>query len=135
MARNVTCGIDAFAKGIDELIGDLPAGCTDALERSTRTATRVTAQLLQGEYTQGIGLHPWSDEYRSGFSADVKRDVFEVEGEVGNRNKPGLVHLLEKGHATLTERRTRAYPHMAPAFDDMVEIFEEEVERELRWVL
>ena len=64
----------------------------------------------------------------SGFASHVERGV-ETVGEVGNKNKPGLVHLLEKGHLTLTGRKTTAYPHMAPAFDAMSEEFVEEYKK------
>jgi len=119
MGRNVTCDLDRFAAGFDELIGDLPEACGDALEDSVRKSVRQAAKSLRGELTDGIGKNDWSDEYRQGFTSHVDRSGPTVVGEVGNKNKPGLVHLLEKGHATLTGRRTQAYPHMEPAFEEM----------------
>jgi len=38
-----------------------------------------------------------------------------VTGEVGNSKYPGLVHLLEKGHAKTGGGRVRPYVHLAPA--------------------
>lgn len=123
MSKHVTVGMDAFSRGVEELLGDIPNACGDALETATTQSARSTAKKLRGEYTAGIGRNPWSAEYRNGFSSHVERNGLNVTGEVGNRAKPGLVHLLEKGHATLTERRTQAYPHMAPAFEDMEDDF------------
>ena len=56
---------------------------------------------------------------------------------VHNRSKPGLTHLLEKGHAIAyrlkgkpkveTGERTRAFPHIEPASVNAAEQFEKEV--------
>lgn len=128
MGRNLTRDIDAFAAGLEELIGDIPAACAekggDAIAKSVR---KTASELRSGTYGSS-GKHKWSPEYMGGFTSHVERGM-ETVGEVGNKNKPGLVHLLEKGHLTLTGRRTTAYPHMAPAFDAMAEDFIEEYKK------
>ena len=106
--RNITCGPEAFAAGIDALIGDIPKACQDAVGKATEQSTRAGVKKVKTRAGAG-GVHKWSEEYVSGFGSHVKRGVVTV-GEIGNRNKPGLVHLLEKGHVTLTGRRTRAFP-------------------------
>ena len=127
MARNVTCDLDSFAKGIEQLVGDIPEACRDALDKATTQATRKGAKTVQQHASKG-GRHAWSGEYVGGFSSHVTHGATTV-GEIGNKNKPGLVHLLEKGHATLTGRRTGAFPHMAPAFNEIQEDFVERAEK------
>ena len=39
----------------------------------------------------------------------------------------GLVHLLEKGHAKVGGGRTRAFPHMAPGYDEGAPAFEKKL--------
>lgn len=112
--RNVTCDLDGFAMALAELVGDIPDSCRDAANKAVTQSVRAGAKTVQGEASRG-GIHEWSGEYVSGFSSHVTPGAYVV-GEIGNKNKPGLVHLLEKGHVTLTGRRTRAFPHMAPAF-------------------
>ena len=129
--HEITCDIDRFASGIAELIGDVPELCGGALEKSVRKAVRETASKLRGEFTGGIGVHPWSEEYRGGFSSHVDRGGLATVGQVGNKNKPGLVHLLEKGHVTPAGRRTRSFPHMDPAFTDMESGFVEDAKAEI----
>jgi hypothetical protein len=130
---DVPCDIDRFAATIGQLLGDVAESCGDEMEKCVRRAVRKGARELRGERTEGIGRdpanHPWSDEYRKGFSSRTERDGLNTTGEVGNKVKPGLVHLLEKGHLTLTDRRTRAYPHMEPTFRDMEEDFVEDAEK------
>lgn len=128
MGSNMTVDVDAFATGIERLVGKIPKNCQQEGGDAVAKVTRKTArELSAGTYGSG-GLHEWSERYMSGFKAHVTRGEKTV-GEVGNKNKPGLVHLLEKGHLTLTGRKTRAYPHMAPAFDAMSEEFITEYEK------
>ena len=128
MGSNLTVDMDAFATGIERLVGKIPRDCQREGGNAVAKVTRKTAQELSaGKYGSG-GLHAWSDRYMSGFKSHVTRGEQTI-GEVGNKNKPGLVHLLEKGHLTLTGRKTRAYPHMAPAFDEMSKEFIIEYEK------
>ena len=121
MSREVTVGPEAFAKGLEQLIGDIPAACQDKVGRAVAQSTRKGVKNVQ-EYASKGGKHAWSGEYVGGFAAHVERGPVTT-GEIGNKAKPGLVHLLEKGHATLTGRRTSAFPHMAPAFEEIQEDF------------
>jgi len=129
-----SCDIDRFAATLNELIGEIHMGCIDAGGKAVGKATRKAAkELRSGVYGNG-GVHEWSPEYMGGFASHVEPGVVAT-GEVGNKAKPGLVHLLEKGHATLTGRRTRAYPHMAPAFESMQADFIDEYEKAVGKVL
>lgn len=128
MGRELTRNIDAFAAGLEELIGDIPAACAEKGGEAVEKSVRKTAKELRSGTYGSSGKHEWSKEYMSGFSSHVEHGM-ETVGEVGNKNKPGLVHLLEKGHLTLTGRRTTAYPHMAPAFDAMANEFVEEYKK------
>lgn len=128
MGRSLFRDIDAFASGLDELIGDIPDNCNDGLARAvTQSVRKAASELRSGAYGSG-GRHAWSEDYMGGFQSHVERGG-EIVGEVGNKNKPGLVHLLEKGHATLTGRRTAAYPHMEPAFESMQQDFIERADK------
>lgn len=129
MARNIEIDIDMFARGIDELIGDIPKASLDNVGRAVRQSARKTAKGLRDGEFGSAGRHPWSEEYMKGFKSHSQKGAMNVEAEVGNSAKPGLVHLLEKGHLTLTGRRTNAYPHMAPAFDAMQEDFMDRASR------
>lgn len=128
MGRSAFCELDGFARALEELVGDIPSACAEKGGEAVAKSVRKTAQELRSGTYGSAGRHKWSDEYMGGFSSHVEKG-YKTVGEVGNKEKPGLVHLLEKGHATLTGRRTRAYPHMAPAFDSMAEEFIKEYEK------
>lgn len=123
----MTCDADAFAASLESLIGDIPDAVAEAAGKAVGQSVRKGAKQLRGKYTDGIGRHPWSAEYRGGFSSHVDKGGRVTTGEIGNKAKPGLVHLLEKGHATLTGRRTGKFGHMDPAFQEIQEDFVERV--------
>lgn len=129
MAKNVTVDMDMFAAGIEELIGNIPTACSEKLGKAVRQSVRKTAKELRSGTYGSSGKHAWSGEYMQGFASHSDIGGMTPEGQVGNKNKPGLVHLLEKGHATLTGRRTQAYPHMKPAFQALEEDFAERAEQ------
>ncbi len=129
MQHSITCDIDAFASGIEALIGDIPEACQEKVGKATEQATRAGVKTVKSHAAKG-GIHEWSEEYVEGFSSRVTHGATTV-GEIGNKSKPGLVHLLEKGHATPTGRRTRAFPHMAPAFSEIEQDFIARAERAL----
>ena len=125
MSRNVTVDWLNFDAGIREVVGDIPDACAQQCGKAVEKSTRKARNLVKENASKG-GKHAWSGEYVGGFGTHINRGIYTT-GEVGNRAKPGLVHLLEKGHATLTGRRTAAYPHMAPAFEEVQEEFYKEV--------
>lgn len=132
MGRRAACSPDRFAASLAELLGDVPQAMADGAEKAVGRSCRKGAKLLRGELTEGIGRHEWSEEYRGGFSSHVERRGLETAGEVGNEAKPGLVHLLENGHATPTGRRTARFEHMAPAFEEMEEDLVERIGDDVR---
>lgn len=125
--RNLTVPVDAFARGIEELIGDIPYACQEKIGKATERAIREGVNTVKDHASAG-GVHEWSADYIEGFQSHVTKGIV-TEGEIGNKNKPGLVHLLEKGHVTINGRRTRAFPHMAPAFTEIQQDFIDKVEK------
>lgn len=121
------CGIDNFAISLEGLVADVFDACDENVGKAVSSSARKGARLLREKYTKGIGRHPWSDEYRGGFKSHVDRSGKVVTGEIGNKNKPGLVHLLEKGHVTPSGHRTGTFRHMDPAFEEVQEDFIEKV--------
>ena len=131
MPKNATVDFIDLSVGIEKVLGDIPKACAEGVGKVVQKSVRKTAKKLRaGDYGKS-GLHEWSEEYMKGFRSRADIGGMTPEGQVGNSAKPGLVHLLEKGHVTLTGRRTRSYPHMAPAFEEMEQEFVDEASKAL----
>lgn len=52
--------------------------------------------------------------YKSGWRKKVETNRLGASAVIYNEKYPGLVHLLEKGHALRNGGRTAAKPHVAP---------------------
>lgn len=105
---------------LESILGDVALATDENVGKAVEQSTRRGVKVVK-EKAKATGVHEWSDRYVGGFSSHIDRVSFMTTGEIGNRKEPGLVHLLEKGHATLTGRRTRAFPHLEPAFDEIEE--------------
>ena len=128
MAASRTCAVDDFAAEMASIMNEVKKDCAEASNRAVAQSVRKGAKTVK-EKAKATGKHPWSPEYVGGFSSHVDRRGDLYSGEIGNKAKPGLVHLLEKGHATLTGRRTQAYPHMAPAFEEIKDDYIERMDK------
>ncbi len=136
MSKSVTCSADGFAAALMGMLDDSRAGVEDevsqAVRKSTALARRKVCANAKSAVGDASGNPSWrqgrsleaGDRYPSGFSYRVQRKAHSTTGTVGNRTVPGLVHLLEKGHAMLDGGRVQAYEHVAPAAQEAFEDFE-----------
>jgi len=127
--RELTVDEDRFAYGFEQLLSDIGPGFAEALPKAARKGCQTARKVAKGSAPKKTG------RYASSLTYTVRGRGMEVMGEVGSKKLPGLVHLLEKGHAKVGGGFVAGRPHMAPGFDEGVPIFEktllEEVERVL----
>lgn len=120
--HDITVAEDRFGYGFGKLLEDIGPGIERAVEDGVKEGCKVGKRETKAA-AEGFG---W-EEYPSGFSYKVIKGGIDSRGEVGNKTKPGLVHLLEKGHAKVGGGRTRAFPHVAPGYDAAAPAFEKKV--------
>lgn len=99
----------------------------DTVDKSARKTARDAVQKLKNTSPK----RPGGGEYASGWATRKTKDGTTVY----NRRKPGLTHLLEKGHVIRnkygTYGRTGGNPHIEPVSEQSSREFEENIRREL----
>ena len=128
MDRGVVTSADGFAAALSGILEHTMRNVSSEMESAIRESCKVGRRAARGDGTppwrQGRALEP-GQRYPKGFSYKVVRDSqTSVEGHIGNSDKPGLVHLLEKGHALSGGGRVQGYPHLAKSADKTFEDFE-----------
>ena len=110
MGRHLWVEEDQFASALSDILGDIADGADEAVFQL------VHDSVLEGrdEWRKNADSYGW--KYGKHVTYRALRQKHGVEGHIYSR-KPGLPHLLEKGHAKIGGGRTRAYPHVKPAAD------------------
>lgn len=116
MPKQISCDSEHFAIGMEELLADIQPNVAEGLSVAIPKIARKGAKELRkvaGERWTG----KTGSKYSKGFTSKKIQSGQVTTAEIGNKNMPGLVHLLEKGHETLTSRRVDGIPHVAPVYN------------------
>lgn len=110
--------LDQYARLMPELIAEAQkAAGKQAVKSLKNTSPRKTGEYAKGWKTK-------TETSRTGATTTIY-----------NGEKPGLVHLLEYGHAMVAGGRTvgqvKAYPHVTDAEKEADKIFEDELQRRI----
>lgn len=130
MASTYKCTAEDFGRIMSTLISDYENDVNSAQKRTVQKVTRWGAKELRN----GASVPVKTGEYKAGFTSTVDIKRTGAFGTVYNKAKPGLVHLLEKGHAKVGGGRVKAYPHVAPVAEQMFAKLENELESEVSHV-
>ncbi len=87
-----------------------------------------TAEKVKEEIQSSAAWKDISGKYRKGWTIKKENRKGETVRIIYNKNKPGLVHLLEFGHAKVGGGRVAARPHLQPAYDKYAPQMEKNIE-------
>ena len=110
MGRHLWFEEDQFASALSDILGDIADGADEAVFQLVHDSVSEG----RDEWRKNAESYGW--KYGKHVTYRALRQKHGVEGHIYSR-KPGLPHLLEKGHAKIGGGRTRAYPHVKPAAD------------------
>lgn len=117
---NVTIGVTGLTGEVERLVEANIRDNEEAFNKNARAAGRHAVQELKVTSPKRTGVYAksWKASSKGGSTGLVTVTVH-------NAGKPGLTHLLEKGHAKWlfghpTGGRVRAFPHIAPAYESAV---------------
>lgn len=117
MAGSARVSIEGFSETLAQMASEVADEDRELLKRRVREAARATKSAVQEGSPRRTGV------YADGWRMRVEEDSDEhVTGTVWQGKKPGLTHLLEKGHEQFfmghdTGHRSRAFPHIEPAYE------------------
>ena len=110
MGKHLWVEEDQFAAALSEILGDIADGADEATFKLVHDAVREG----RDEWRRNAKSYGW--KYGEHVTYRSLRQKHGVEGHIYSK-KPGLPHLLEKGHAKIGGGSTRAFPHVKPAAD------------------
>ena len=102
-----------------EMTDEVVQTAVDTVSKETKKIVQAGSPIKTGGYQKG-----WSGKKTSAKAGQVSITVY-------NRKKPGLTHLLEKGHAKRGGGRVAGQPHIAPAEEYAVSELENKIKRGL----
>lgn len=109
-----------IAKGLAEYTKDIIEGIDGASERIVKNAVKE----LKAESPKKTG------EYAKGWAKKTEKKLGETNSHIiYNKNKPGLTHLLEYGHAKRDGGRVQGKSHIRPVEEQVINEFTAEVEK------
>ena len=107
--------LEQLASSIDKILKDYADGVIVGMDEVTKKIAQKGAKAVGGE----AKARGWGHDYDTGWTSQLETTRFGVTATIYNKNKAGLAHLLEKGHAKRNGGRTRAFPHIAPVETDL----------------
>lgn len=129
MGKHLWVEEDEFAAALSEILGDIADASDEALFQCVHDA------LLEGRDRWAENAPVRLGQYCKSITYRTLRKKSGIEGHIYSR-KPGLPHLLEKGHAKIGGGRTAPQKHVKPAaefaFDFVRRHLPEYIARELR---
>lgn len=115
---SLTIGADEFAAAIEEMASEAVEADRAELSARVKEAGRTSLSVVRDLSPRRTG------EYARGWRLEYEADGYGgVSATVHNAAKPGLAHLLEKGHEKFdfhghdTGERVRTFPHIEPAYE------------------
>lgn len=120
MPSDITVDMDQFGSTLNQLLGRVDAAVEDAFPPAVRKGATVARDEWRENAPKRTG------GYANSISFRVKGEGYDTQAEVGSATKPGLAHLLEKGHARVGGGRVPARPHIKDAAEDAFDVVAEE---------
>lgn len=113
-AERLSADIDEILKeyqmgvydGVDEALKKLASKGRNAVKRNARSVISKKRR----KYSNG-----WA------YKVEKSSNLLAASAVIYQKSVPGLVHLLEHGHATVNGGRTRALVHVKPVEDELAD--------------
>lgn len=122
--NNISVDVDRFGLAVDEMLGNYYKSLGDEIKPVVKECCKKAKRECKELAASKFGA-PYHEHYKDGFAYRVKNVDGVYVGEVGNRLKGGLTHLLEKGHARVGGGYVAGREHVSIAADKAFSEFEQ----------
>ena len=107
-------GIDSLGKEIAKMMEEYASEVAADIKAEARAVAKETVKELKKTSPDGSGSR--KGHYKDGWASKVETEnAVSIGIRIYNKKKPGLTHLLEKGHAKRGGGRVEGIPHIGPA--------------------
>lgn len=111
---------------LEEVVSEYSSEVAEIMKKEAKATAAKTVKTLKATSPKKSGV----------YAQEWKRKVTQegmgsITVTVYNDKKPGLIHLLENGHAKRNGGRTKPIEHVDPAADEAAEIFLKNLEAKL----
>lgn len=122
--------IDALSAEIAKKMEEYAAEVAGDVKAEAKAVAKEAVKELKTTSPEGPGSK--KGHYKDGWASKVESEnAVSIGIRVYNRKKPGLTHLLEKGHAKRGGGRVESVPHIGPAEQKAVEDYEKRLKERL----
>lgn len=124
--------LEKFSADIEKILEEYGDDIQNNLEEVTKEVGKKAAQAVKNSAKQAVN----GKQYASGWTSQYETSRLGATATVYNKKLPGLAHLLEHGHVIRngtgrTFGTTKAYEHIAPVEEEIVEEYEKEIQKAL----
>lgn len=125
MSRTVS--VDEMAAAINEGLEEYARLSTENVKKAVKKSAKAVKEQINGSAPVRTGRYAksWAVKTTAESSHSLEQTVYSPSRYM-------LSHLLEKGHAKRGGGRVRAIPHIAPAEEMGIEMFEGLIEQALK---
>lgn len=122
--------IDALGAEIAKLMEEYASEVAADTKAEAKAVAKEAVKELKQISPEGPGSR--KGHYKDGWASKVEREnAVSIDIKVYNKKKPGLTHLLEKGHAKRGGGRVEGIPHIGPVEQKTVEDYEKRLKERL----
>lgn len=123
-------GIDSLGKEIAKMMEEYASEVAADIKAEARVVAKETVKELKKTSPDGPGSR--KGHYKDGWASKVETEnAVSIGIQIYNKKKPGLTHLLEKGHAKRGGGRVEGIPHIGPVEKQAVKDYEKRLKGRL----
>lgn len=122
--------IDALGTEIVRMMEEYASEVAADTKAEAKAVAKEAVKELKQTSPEGPGSR--KGHYKDGWASKVESEnVVSIGIRIYNKKKPGLTHLLEKGHAKRGGGRVEGIPHISKAEKNAIDAYEKRLKARL----